>query len=105
MNAKAKEAQPILRRSQHYFKIVTLYVVDKLNYNMERKQKLAKRQKINANAQQQIANQSSQVVSFNQSAPAKALQVSQPSSLHVDPDTLSQNSAFANASNYEVKEE
>jgi len=43
MNAKAKEAQPILRRSQHYFKIVTLYVVDKLNYNMERKQKLAKR--------------------------------------------------------------
>lgn len=34
MNTKAKEAQPILKRNQHYFKIVTLYVMDKFNYNI-----------------------------------------------------------------------
>ena len=37
MNAMAKEAQPILKRSQHYFKIVTLYVMDKVNFNLEKK--------------------------------------------------------------------
>lgn len=37
---KAKEAQPILKRNQHFFKIMTLYVVDKFNYNLHRQQKL-----------------------------------------------------------------
>lgn len=44
MNVKAKEAQPILKRNQYYFKIVTLYVMDKLNYNLERKHKDMKKQ-------------------------------------------------------------
>jgi hypothetical protein len=38
MQVKAKEAQPILRRNQHYFKITTLYVVDKLNLKTMRSQ-------------------------------------------------------------------
>jgi len=36
MITKAKEAQPILKRSYHYFKIVTLYVMDKGNYNLHK---------------------------------------------------------------------
>jgi hypothetical protein len=36
MNVKAKEAQPILRRSHHMFRIITLYVVDKFNFKLEK---------------------------------------------------------------------
>lgn len=36
MNAKAKEAQPILKRSHHTFKIITLYVMDKFNFRLEK---------------------------------------------------------------------
>ena len=32
---KSKEAQPILRRERHLFRIVTIYVVDKLNFNLQ----------------------------------------------------------------------
>jgi hypothetical protein len=32
MNKQAKEAQAILKRDQHFFKIVTLYVVDRSNF-------------------------------------------------------------------------
>lgn len=39
MNAKAKEAFPILKRRQHVFKIVTLYVVDKFNFKLMKKLK------------------------------------------------------------------
>jgi hypothetical protein len=39
MSAKAKEAFPILKRNQHVFKIVTLYVVDKFNFQLMRKLK------------------------------------------------------------------
>jgi len=40
MNVKAKEAQPILRRNQHFFKITTLYVVDKLSLKLLRQHRL-----------------------------------------------------------------
>ena len=50
MHAKAKEAQPILRRNQHFFKISTLYVVDKLNFKMLRQQQLKDQQAKNAGA-------------------------------------------------------
>lgn len=33
MSAKAKEAFPILKRKKHVFKIGTLYVVDKFNFD------------------------------------------------------------------------
>jgi hypothetical protein len=36
MNKQAKEAQPILKRDQHFFKIVTLYVVDRNNFEMQK---------------------------------------------------------------------
>jgi hypothetical protein len=36
---KSKEAQPILRRERHLFKIVTIYVVDKLNFNLQQLQR------------------------------------------------------------------
>lgn len=39
MNVKAKEAQPILKHDQHYFRIVTLYVMDKSNFNLFKQQK------------------------------------------------------------------
>ena len=36
MNIKAKEAQPILKRPNHFFKIDTLYVIDKKNFAKEK---------------------------------------------------------------------
>ena len=32
----SKEALPILSREKHLFKIVTIYVVDKLNFNLQK---------------------------------------------------------------------
>lgn len=90
MNVKAKEAQPILKRNQYYFKIVTLYVMDKLNYNLERKHKDMKKQDTlsysNANTLTQTA------VSINQSAPSKGTLQPFMSGSQVDADDHSQHS-------------
>jgi hypothetical protein len=37
ISAKPKEAQAILRRQHHKFRTITLYVVDKFNFNLEKK--------------------------------------------------------------------
>lgn len=36
----SKEAMPILRREKHLFKIVTIYVVDKYNFNLQKLQRV-----------------------------------------------------------------
>ncbi|CDW78661.1 UNKNOWN [Stylonychia lemnae] len=65
MNVKAKEAQPILKRDQHYFKIVTLYVMDKFNFNLMRQQKAKELNKFHQTnkAQSTISNQQKPEVS------------------------------------------
>lgn len=36
---KAKEAFPVLSRERHLFKVVTIYVVDKFNFNLQKLQR------------------------------------------------------------------